>query len=381
MPETSLAYKHNWPEARRRLEAFWQGEIIDRACVSVMVPTEEQCPLPEDPDPEVQMTDIELHLARINTWFGNYHYLGESVPEQGSIIGYTVFGGEPEFIRDGSMTGNIWVHPTIVDYEDTPYKFDPQNKWCQLYLDLKRREYDDSRGKYLPALAGTLPPTDTLSFLRGPQSLCMDLMEYAGQVKDTQRKLLAAYKWLNGERFKIINAAEEGTASLNIWAPGRYLHLTCDFCCMISPRQFREFVMPELEDLTRWLDHSLFHLDGPNAHHQIPGLLELEQLGGIQFQRVTGHENVSFMEWLPALKEVQAAGKSLHLSGSSAELEALLQELDPRGIFFHTGARTVEEAEALLLNVERWSRKGLISVAKGAASTGRSLTRHPAKIH
>ena len=33
-----LAYRHNWPETRRRMEAFWEMEILGRPCISVTAP-------------------------------------------------------------------------------------------------------------------------------------------------------------------------------------------------------------------------------------------------------------------------------------------------------------------------------------------------------
>ena len=33
-----LAYKEDWPQARERYEAWWQGEIVDRAVIQVIAP-------------------------------------------------------------------------------------------------------------------------------------------------------------------------------------------------------------------------------------------------------------------------------------------------------------------------------------------------------
>ena len=220
-----LRYKENWPEARERYVAFWEHEIIDRACIAVTAPREQPVPLP-GADAETEMTGIDLHLARLNAYFHNTYFGGEAIPARGSVLGYAVFGGEPQFVKiEGSLLNTIWIDPIIEDWDHDSYHFDPQNKWCQRFLELKRREYADSRGKYLPALEGTLWPTEMVSLFRGHCQLCLDLVDHPDEVRKLQRQLLSAWKWINGERFASIHAEEEGTASLGMWAPGRYVHL------------------------------------------------------------------------------------------------------------------------------------------------------------
>ena len=358
-----LEYKDNWPEARERYLAFWEHEIIDRACIAVTAPREKQVPMPES-DAETEISDIDTHLARLNAHFRSRYYGGEAIPATGSILGYAVFGGEPEFQKvEGSLLNTIWIDPIIEDWDRDSYQFDPQNKWCQRFLELKRREYEDSRGKYLPALEGTLWPTEMLSLFRGYENLCLDLLEHLDEVRAVQRELLRAWRWINGERFKIIHAEEEGTASLGLWAPGRYVHLGCDFSATIGPKHYGEFVLPEIQDLAEWMDHSFYHLDGPDAIRHVPTLLDLEALDGIQFTIGAGNIHFPATHWLPLYKQIQEGGKLVLISAKYEEVEMLLESLDPRGIFISTGAPSIEAAEALLRNAERWSCRGVYPVA------------------
>ena len=92
-----LEYKEDWPQAYQRLLAFWEHEIIDRVCVSVTAPREEQVPVPSSPDAETEIADIDFWLSRLNATFRNTFYGGEAIPQRGSIVGYAVFGGEPQF--------------------------------------------------------------------------------------------------------------------------------------------------------------------------------------------------------------------------------------------------------------------------------------------
>jgi len=57
---------------------------------------------------------------------------------------------------------------------------------------------------------------------------------------------------------------------------------------MLSPGQFRKFVLPSLEKQTRRLDHSLYHLDGKDAIRHVPALMELERPDALQWTRGPG---------------------------------------------------------------------------------------------
>ena len=356
----ALEYKENWSEARERYLAFWEHEIIDRACIAVTAPRENQVPVPEAPSAELVLTDIDYRLPAMNAHFRNVYYGGESIPALGCVLGYAVFGGKPRFVNyKPPLWHTIWIDPVIRDWERDAYDFDPHNKWCQRSLEMTRREYEDSPGKYLVALEGAMTPTDELSLLRGPSELAMDLLVFPDEVQETLAKLVAAFKWFNRERFEIMHAQEQGTASLAMWAPGRYVHLHCDFSCMISVEHYRKFVMPEMEALTQWLDHSFYHLDGADAIRHVPALLDLESLDGIQYRPATAYDHLPPKYWLPLYRQIQQGGKLLQISALREDVEWLLQELDPRGLFIVTGAPSIEAAEALLRDAERWSCRGL----------------------
>ena len=49
-----LAYKHNWPEARERLLAYWNMEIIDRPCIAVTAPGQRARTLAPPPNDEIK---------------------------------------------------------------------------------------------------------------------------------------------------------------------------------------------------------------------------------------------------------------------------------------------------------------------------------------
>jgi hypothetical protein len=84
-----MKYKEDWPMARKRLDAFWQREIIDRCCVGVLSPRKTS-KLPKFPhltqgpwlggleklegnpkEIEKWWMDPEQNYGRMNRWFEN----------------------------------------------------------------------------------------------------------------------------------------------------------------------------------------------------------------------------------------------------------------------------------------------------------------------
>ncbi len=357
----TLRYKENWAEARERMAAFWDHEIVDRACVSVGAPREQRVLLPESEDIEFQQTDPDLHQARLHAEFGNRYFGGEGLPISGTHLGYAVFGGEPGFARGPSgygITDYVFVEPVAGDWERTPYRFDRDSKWCRRFLEITRREIAESPGQYLTTLGAVLPPTDVLGLLRGYGPLCLDMYDRPEAVHAALAELLAAYRWLHEWFWELTNADEEGSAVMGMWAPGRNGSLTCDFSCLIGPELYRQFVMPELEVLTGAFDHSFYHIDGRDALQHLPALLELEGLDGIQFNPGIKDEGEPVTTWLPMFKRALDAGKLVQVGAKYEEVQTVLEVLGPRGVFVMTSAPSVAAAEALLKNVARWSCRG-----------------------
>jgi len=50
---------------------------------------------------------------------------------------------------------------------------------------------------------------------------------------------------------------------------------------------FDDFVAPELDELSSWLDHSLYHLDGPGALRHLERLLAIPELDCVQWMVIT----------------------------------------------------------------------------------------------
>ena len=97
-----MRYKDDWPEARDRLCALWEGRPTDRCCIAVTAPGGKNVDGPPPPatpqqkwlDPDWLVRDA---LARLeSTWWG-----GEAIPSYLLLAGWLVcLGGTPRLAMD-----------------------------------------------------------------------------------------------------------------------------------------------------------------------------------------------------------------------------------------------------------------------------------------
>ena len=108
-----------------------------------------------------------------------------------------------------------------------------------------------------------------------------------------------------------------------------------------------------IEMQLKYLDYSVYHVDGIGNFNHVDALLELDRLQAIQI--LPGEGKPSPLHFMDVLKKVQAAGRNLHISIPTREVEHALGELSARGLFIETSCETEEDARDLLKAVEKWS--------------------------
>ena len=80
--------------------------------------------------------------------------------------------------------------------------------------------------------------------------------------------------------------------------------MQCDASAMFSSAMFDDFVVPALTEQCRWLDYSLYHLDGTQAMHHLDSLLAIEALDAIEWTPQAGIESGGHPRWYPLYKRI-----------------------------------------------------------------------------
>ncbi len=342
------------------MNAWWEGEIIDRPLIQVTAPRKGVRPdfswnewhlVHNLTDPERVVREFEKYCEQ--TFFG-----GESFPNLWINLGPGIIGAfmgaEPKIADD-----TVWFEtPKPWEQVFSQVKLDPDNKWWKTTQRVTSQVVEMSDGRFFVGMTDLGGNLDIAASLRGTQNLLFDLLDSPERVK----QLLSNINQLWLEYFSrlnhIIERKMEGTSAwMQIWSPGKWYPLQCDFSAMISPGLFEEFVAPYLQEQCKWLDHKIYHWDGPGEIPHLEILLDIPGLDGIQWTPGDANPGVGSPEWFPLYKRIQEKHKLLVLLDMAmGDIERVINELSPRGLLISTRCTSEDEARDLLRKVERWTR-------------------------
>ena len=188
-----------------------------------------------------------------------------------------------------------------------------------------------------------------------------DLYDYPDEVKALTKKVTELwFEYFNMQVEKVKQAGQPYNNWMNVPSAKPWYPLQCDFSYMISPAQFEEFVLPHIVEQVGAMDRSIYHLDGVGEIPHLDMLLDIEGLSGIQWVAGGGQPPLCDERWFPLYKKIQDKKKNIVLmSGISANdmagAERLIKTLDPTGVYISYQAGTVEKAEMMLENIEKWT--------------------------
>ena len=352
-----MLYKENWEETKGRFLAWWNGDVLDRVALQVSAP-KDGCTPREIPEPRTlieRWLNIDWILEDAEEGFRTQYYGGEAFPcffpNLGPDACAAFLGADLEFRESTS-----WVTPLIESWDALPeFRIDPENRWWRWMMNATEAAVKAGRGKYFVGIMDIRGGADFLASLRGRENFCLDLIDHPDEI----RAIMAGLTPLWLEIFEACHqrVQEGGLGSstwLSVWSPGRYHPLSMDELALMSAAMFEEFFLEDLLAELGSLDHSLFHLDGPDAIRHLDILLDVPELHGIQW--VPGARYGSMLPWIPLLKRIQSAGKLVHVSVRADEVEQLLRELSPKGLMLRTGCSTQAEAQDLLRKAAKWTR-------------------------
>ncbi len=375
-----MEFKPDWEKSRERLTAWWNHSIIDRCCIAIHAP-KKGSRIPPVPDlqngpwlsgmDELEDSDLEAvykwwtdpgqNYERAVRWFENTYFAGEALPityvNWGAMALAAMFGSPPHFSKT-----SVWYPAVIDDWNDWEWSFDKNTDptW-QTILKIVQRFIEGADGRYFVGSPELGNGADVLSLLRGMDSLALDLLMDQESVKKGVNVISDAWVDLMDDIHQMTEEVNKGggvVAWMGLWAPGRTDQIACDFSSVISPAMFEEFFVPEILKMGNWCEYGVYHLDGPACmRNMLDILLDIDQIKTIQFTPGAGQAPTFSDEYMPQYQKILSRGKNLYLLVNPDEVQKILAELPPEGLFMRTYVESEEQADDLLKQVTKWSSR------------------------
>jgi len=350
-----LEYKPDFDDAVRRWDAFWQGEMIDRPCLHIVVPKDGRDPATMPG----QLTGLNMGYGKAVEMYEEYAashvFLAEAIPQFRPGFGpdqFAAFFGAKLHVSPDSVDTS-WVEPFVEAWDEAlPLRLDQNNPMWQAILEFTRTAAELSDGKFLVGQLDYHSNMDCLAALRGPARLCMDLSD----IPETIERAMAQVRPYFGISYDAILEAGKmihGTVTwTQFFSRGKVGTTQCDFICLISPAMARRFVIPALEEEAAHLDHCVYHYDGPDALAHLEAICAIKNIDVIQW--VQGAGRGDHVDWIDLLKRFQSKGKGLQVRGTPEQVKRLHRELDPTGAFYIVnGVESEREGRELIEWFER----------------------------
>jgi len=358
----SFPAKQDWECCKERYLAWWAHEDFGRAGVWVTAPVNEDSgtPCPECPeDVEVRWTDRDFVRQRMDYALAHTYYGGEAFPIWNA--GYPGWDSLPVFygctVTLDAETG--WHHPfmdkgSLEDYDPKAVRIHADNAWYRMSKAFRAFAMEQCAGRAVVSTGAFGGCGDTLGSMRSTERLLHDVLDTPDAVLAFEMRLMALWCEYFDERCADFQALGQGTAGwFQLWSPGKFYASQCDFAYMVSPDVFERCFLPAIEMQTRFLDHTVHHVDGIGHFAHVDALCSLPRLQAVQILPGTGKPSpLAFPE---TLLKVQRAKKNLHISISPEEIKPALAMLSSRGLMLETWANSREQAEDILRYVEKHS--------------------------
>jgi hypothetical protein len=353
-----LEQKPDFEQCMKRIYAWYKQEIVDRVPIRFSAHNQEY-------DSAKVLNGYKFNSLRERWWNTEYqldlfeHQLKNSVfnaetfpifwPNLGPEVYTAFYGIELEYKEVTSYS-----KPNIEDWSQLDdMRLDFNNAYFKKIEEMTYAALDRCSGKYLVGYTDLHPGIDCAAAFRDPQQLCLDLLLDPEEVKRLLEISSQDFHTIFDHFDQILKANDQLSVTwMGIPSFGKMHIPSCDFASMISPEQFEEFVLPIIQDEIKPMTHNVFHLDGKGVAKHVDHLLAMPEINAIQWVQGVG-DDLPIMQWIPFVKKIQAAGKSVVVDLTPSELSPFMAEVKPEGILLCINADPDIQSE-IIKRVKCW---------------------------
>ncbi len=356
--KVELEKKPDFEQAMERIYAWYDQQIIDRPPIRFSAHNAEY-------GEEHSLTNYKWNNLKERWWNTQYQielfeyemeqsvYNAETFPIYWPNLGpevYTAFYGvELEYKEVTSYS-----KPFIQDWSQLDdIKLDKNNPYFKKLEEMTYAALERCKGKYLVGYTDLHPGLDCAAAFRDPQQLCLDILLEPEQIKKLIHLSSKDFAEIFNHFDRILKKHKQLSVTwMGIPSFGKMHIPSCDFASMISHEHFNELVLPVIQEEVKHASHNIFHVDGKGVANHIDVLLEIPEINAIQWVQGMG-KDLPIMQWVPFIKKIQSAGKSVVVDLQLSELDSFMAEVDREGIFLCIDAEKEIQPE-IIKKVNKW---------------------------
>jgi len=353
-----LEKKPDFDQCMKRVYAWYNQEMTDRAPIRFAAHNAEynEAHLLKGrswPTLKERWWDTDYQIELFEYELENSVYNAETFPVFCPNLGpevYTAFYGADLEYKEVTS----YAIPIVQEWSQLDaIKLDFNNPYFRKIEEMTFAALERCHGKYMVGYTDFHPGLDCAAAFRDPQQFCIDLILNPDEVKKIIEISTRDFHLIFDHFDSILKSRNQpSVAWMGIPSFGKMHIPSCDMATMISPDHFEEFVLPYLLKEVKPMTHNVFHLDGKGVANHVDHILAMPEINAIQWVQGVGND-MPIMQWVPFIKKIQAAGKSVVIDLQVSELESFINEMDPRGLFLCIAADE-EIQPAIMKRVEKW---------------------------
>jgi len=352
-----LECKPDFEMSMKRIYAWYEGEIIDRAPVRFTAHNSfvnEKKSKHRWTNIKDKWLDVEFQVESFLQSLTGKKFLAETFPVYWPNLGPNIFASFYGCTLEYDEVTS-WAEPCISGW----YEFESlkMSKNCENFKkieELTKYALEVCTGKFMVGYTDLHPGLDCVAAFRGTQDLCMDFYDYPEEIKKAVQSITPDFLEVFDHFDSMLKERNQLSVTwMGIPSFGKMHIPSCDFSAMISKNQFIDYCIPVLKDEVKHMTHNVFHLDGKDVTRHLDVLLEMPEINAIQWVQGMG-DNKPIMQWMPLIKKIRAAGKSVVVDLDKQELEDFITQTGPEGILLCIPVDDEEEQKAVLRRVEKW---------------------------
>lgn len=356
--ELELEGKPDFDMAMKRIYAWYDGDIIDRAPIRF---TSHNSFVSEKHRNKLftnvkdKWFDVGFQIECFIDSIREKKFLGETFPVYWPNLGPNVYAAFYGCILEYAEVTS-WAKPCIHEWQDLAgLEFKKENEYFSKIVELTNAALEVCNGRFMVGYTDLHPGLDCVAAWRDSQELCFDLYDNPREVKAAIDKATNEFQRVFDYFDLLLKSKRQLSVSwMEIPSFGKMHIPSCDFTAMISEAQFEEFYLPELQAEVKPMTHNIFHLDGKDVARHLDKILEVPEIQAVQWVQGVGGDK-PIMQWIPLIKKIQSKGKSVVVDLEADELEEFISVVGPQGIFLCMPVKDEDSQKQILKRLQKWT--------------------------